>query len=126
MLVWTSVACYLHQSFFASTFLLLQLSPKFPYFVDLFTDHGQNFERHGHPDLVIGYGPNSWEFSLSCSSYWPKCLRDVQLFQGLIRDYEVPSVKVPLEFDLPILIKHSNQASRHEFPTLVLVCSYNC
>jgi hypothetical protein len=32
-------------------------------------DHGHIFERRGHPDMVIGYGfPNSWEFSLSCSS----------------------------------------------------------
>jgi hypothetical protein len=33
---------------------------------------------------------------------------------------------VPFEIDLPILVKHSNQASRHELPTLVLVCSYSC
>ena len=112
--------------FYACIFLLLQLRLKFPYFVDLLTDHGQNFDRHGHLDSVIGYGPISWEFSLSCSSYWPKCLRDVQLFQRLLRNYEVPSAKVSLEIDLPILMKHSNQAISHEFPTLVLVCSYSC
>jgi hypothetical protein len=77
--------------------------------------------------LVIGYGPNSWEFSLSCSSYWSKCLRDMQPFEGLIRNYEVPSVKVPFEVDLPkslwsILIRRC----RHKFPTLLLVCSYSC
>jgi hypothetical protein len=50
----------------------------------------------------------------------------MQLFEWLIRDYdEVPSVKVPFEMDLPILVKHSNQASHHELPTLVLVCSYS-
>jgi hypothetical protein len=39
-------------------------------------------------------------------TYWPKCLRDMQLFEGLLRNYdEVPGVKVPFEIDLPILVK---------------------
>ena len=59
MLVWLVLVVIYTNLFFEGIFLLLQLCSKFPYFVDLLTDHGQNFERHGHLDLVIGYGPIS-------------------------------------------------------------------